>query len=258
MSSKNNKQSQTANTAKEISDMSKKTVNEQIAEHFAALAALYGAAPVESEPEEVDEDEDEEEIELTREMVDAATGEGIKALRELAESVGIESKKKADILAEFDELLGDEEDEDEDEDDEDEEIEEDDEEEEEEDEDDDEADEWTREDLEELDLKGLRKVAREDFELAAADYKGMDQDALVDFLLGEGDEEEEDDEDEDEDDEEEVEELDEDSLKAMTQKDLIGLAKELDLKVPTALKKNSAANKKKLVTLILDSGEDEE
>ena len=194
-----------------------------------------------AEPE-VDEDEDEEEVEVTREQVEEATAAGIKALRELAAEVGIEETKKADILAAFDELLGDEEDEDEEEDEEDEEVEEDD-----DDEDED------RDELEEMDLKEVRKVAR-DAGFSASDYKGMDQDAIIDLILGEDEEEEED---EDEEDDEEVEELDEDALKAMTQKDLIGLAKELEIKVPAALKKSSAANKKKLVNLILDSGDEE-
>lgn len=225
---------------------SKKTTNEQIAEHFRSLAALYEDA---TEPVEVDEDveevEDDEEVEVSREDVEEATESGIKALRELAASVGIESTKKAEILAEFDELLGDEDEDEEDEDDEDEE--------------DEEGEEYSREDLEDLDLKALRKLARDEFEIAAADYKGLDQDALIDLMLDEDDEDEEEDEDdEDEEDDEEVEEIDEDALKAMTQKDLIGLAKELEIKVPAALKKQSAANKKKLVKMILDSGEDEE
>lgn len=236
-----------------------KTVNEQIAEHFAALAALYAennTAPI-SEPEEVEGDEEDEgveEVELTREQVDEATAEGIKALRALAKEVGIEETKKADILAAFDELLGDEDEDEEDEEEYDEEDEDEDEEDEEaDDEEDEDEDELDRDDLEEMDLKELRKVARENG-FSASDYKGMDQDALVDLILGE---DEEDDEDEDEEDDEDVEELDEDALKAMTQKDLIGLAKELEIKVPASMKKQSTANKKKLVDLILDSGEED-
>lgn len=161
-------------------------------------------------------------------------------------------------------MLGDEDD-DEDEDDEEEDEEDDEDEDDEDDEEDEDEDEGLdRDDLEEMDLKELRKVYRENGG-AAADYKGLDQDALIDLILGEDEEEDEDDEDEDEDDEddEDVEELDEDALKAMTNKDLLALAVELEIKVPAALKKTSPAsvakkNKPKLVDLILDSGDDEE
>lgn len=235
--------------------MSAKTAKKSLvltAEEEALVVAfrnLIGAGATESdEPDEVDEDEvdedDEEEVEvepLDREEVESL---GIKELRALAKEYGIEDTKKADILAAFEEFY-DESDEDEDEEDEDDEVEE-------VDEDDDEDGEWDRESLEELDLKDLRKVAKEEGHTVP---RGADQDALIDLILGEDSEDE--DEDEDDEDDEEVEELDEDALKAMSHKELIGLAKELDVKVPTALKKSTTANKKKLVDLILDEGDDE-
>ena len=51
--------------------------------------------------------------------------------------------------------------------------------------------------------------------------------------------------------------MDDDALAAMTHKELIGLAKELDVKVPIAVKKDTKANHKKLVNLILDDAEEE-
>jgi bacterioferritin-associated ferredoxin len=233
---------------------------EQIAEAFRNLAELFStfegaepSEPDEDEDEEVEEDDEEEEDEgegeeVTRADVEAAAAEGIKSLRELAKQVGIEATKKADILAEFDEMLG-EEDEDEDEDDEVEDVEE--------DEDEEGEDEWDRDSLEELDLKELRKVARDEGH-SASDYKGMDEDALISLILGDEDEEEDEDEDEEADEVEADEEvLDEDALNEMSQKDLVALAKELDVKVSKSLQTKSKANHKKLVALILDSGEEE-
>lgn len=206
------------------------------------------------EPEEVEDDEDVEEVDdedaepLDRAEVEAMA---IKELRETAkEYLGDDAPtKKADILEALEEYY----DEDEDEDEEDEEDEEAD-----EDEDDDE-DSWDRETLEDEDLKSLRKIARDEGH-TAADYKGMDTDELIDLIMGEeADDEDEEDEDEEDDD---TEVLDEDALNDMTHKELVALARELSIKVPVKLKsagKGAAAKKTHaaLVTLILDSGEDE-
>lgn len=227
----------TAKTAK-----STFTVSAEEEAFLVALRNLIGAGGAgDVEEEEEDEDEDDEEDEDEGEELEAPVREEIeslkiKDLRERAAQYGIEETKKADILAAFEDLYEEEEEDDEDEDDEDEEG-------------------FDRDELEEMDLKDLRKLAKENG-MSAADAKKADQDDLVDFLMGETEEDDEDEDDEDEDDEEE-EVLDEDALKAMTQKDLLALAKELDIKVPAALKKSSAANKKKLVNLILDSGEEE-
>lgn len=109
--------------------------------------------------------------------------------------------------------------------------EEDEDEEEEEDDDDEEADEdeeegFSREELEEMSLAQLKKLARETG-YTTADLKGLDQDGIVDLLLGEADEEEED---EEEDEEEEIE-LDEDSLMAMDRKEVVAIAKEYGVTV---------------------------
>lgn len=240
---------------------------EQVASAFAEairLSNLYNGASsdapvaeVEADEDEVEDEDDEEveEVELTQEMIDTAAGEGIKSLRTLAQEVLGEDAptKKAEILEALAELVEEDEEEDEDDEDEVEEVEEDDEaDEDDEDEDDEDEEEgYDRDELEELDLKALRKIAKEEGH-SAADYKGMDQDALIDLILGE-----EEAEDEDEDEDEEVEELDEDALNEMSQKELLGLAKELGVKVPKAQQKQSKSNHKKIVALILDSGEEE-
>lgn len=221
---------------------------------LAQIVAANGATPAKGKKgksapvEDVEEDEEEDE-ELEAPDREVVEGLKIKELRELAAEYGIESKTKADILAQFEDLY-DEEDEDEEEE-EDEDADEDDEEEEEEDED--EA--YDPDELAELDLPSLRKIAKSEGH-SAADVKGLDQDALIELIMGEDADDEEEDE-EDEDDEDEVEELDEDALKAMSQKDLIALAKEIDVKVPKALQTKSAKNQKKIVALILESGDEE-
>jgi hypothetical protein len=226
-----------------------------------AFRNLIGASATETDAvedddvEEVDEDDEDDDEDDEVETPDREEVEslGIKDLRTLAKKYGIEDTKKADSLAAFEEFYDEDDDEDDDDDDEEEveeveEVEDD-------DDDEDEEGEWDRESLEELDLKDLRKVAKEEGHTVP---RGADQDALIDLILGEDSEDEEEDDDEDEDGDEEVEELDEDALNAMSHKELIGLAKELDVKVPTALKKSTKANQKKLVALILDEGEDED
>lgn len=184
----------------------------------------------------------------------------IKSLRALAKDNGVESIKKADII----DALASDEDEDAEEDEDDEEYEEesdedeaDDEEEDEEgDEDDDEGEEWTREELEELTLRDLRQAAKD----AGLDPKGLDQDAIIEALLGEDEEDEdegeEDDEDEDDESEEEGdeededgEELTEDDLNAMNLADLKEVASDIGVKVPAKIGKTA------LIALILDSAE---
>jgi hypothetical protein len=221
--------------------------------HAISLANKYnGADAPAAEPEEdVEdvEDADEEEVEVPdRETV---AGMGIKDLRELAKSLGIEETKKADILEALEEFY---EDEEEDEDDEVEDVEdEEDEDEDEADEEEDEEGEYDRDELAELDLKELRALAKQEGH-SASEYRGMDQDALIDLILGEEAEEEEEDEEDDED--EEV--LDEDALNEMSEKELLALAKELGLTVPKKVRELKGKKKHNaLVTLILDSGEEE-
>lgn len=135
--------------------------------------------------------------------------------------------------------------------------EEDDEEEEDEEEDED-ADGVSREDLEAMTLTALRKVARTDYELTAADYKGMDKDALIDLILETADGVEDEEEDEDED-EEEGELSRKEELEAMSEKELRKIA--IGLGFDKADVKE--ADKETLVESILDdeaseSDEDED
>lgn len=118
---------------------------------------------------------------------------------------------------------------------------------------DEDEDEWTREDLEDEDLSDIKKIAKDDFGLKAADLKGKDKEALLDLLFPEDEEDEdEDEEDEDEPDEDEVEELTEElqgmkiaglrkralrndsdaDLDGMKKKDLVQLILEQELNVP--------------------------
>lgn len=173
----------------------------------------------------------------------------IKELRALAERLGLdEVKMKNGILSEL-EAKGhfgeEEEDEDDEEPDEDEADDE-------EEEDEDEEEGYTREELEEMDLKQLRATAKSEGH-SAADYRGMDQDALIDLILGEADEDEED-EDDEEDEEEEFEEIDEDALKAMDLTQLKGIAKEMDITIPPRI----AKNKTKVIEFILAKAGEED
>lgn len=228
-----------------------KTINLSAEEEAFILAfrSLVGTAPavaevVDEDDEDVEEVEDDEEEEVEPLDREETAALGIKDLRTLAkEYLGDDAPtKKADILEALEDYYSDEE-EDEDEDDED--VEE-------ADEDEEDEGEYDRDDLADLDLKELRVIAKEEGH-KPAEWKGMDSDAIIDLIMGEVEDDEEEDEDEDSDEEE----LDEDDLKAMSHKELVTLAKELDLKVPVAVKKDTKANHKKLVNLILDSGDEE-
>lgn len=170
----------------------------------------------------------------------------IKELRALAVELGLdEQKAKSAILDELEEKgyfgeADDEEEDDEEEDDtdEDDDAEEDDEDDDEEDEEDEEDEPYTREELEEMDLKELRAIAKADGH-KVAEYRGLDQEGLIVLILG--------DDEADEDDEDDVEELDEDQLKEMPLDELKKLAKELGVKVPPRI------TQPKLVELILDA-----
>lgn len=107
----------------------------------------------------------------------------------------------------------------------------------EEDEDEDSEDEeegYDRETLEGMNLRELKVVAKE-AGYSTADIKGLDQDGLVDFLLGEDAEEGDDDEDEEEA-EDEGDEYTEEELLAMKPAELRALAKEWGIKVPPTAK----------------------
>jgi hypothetical protein len=175
-------------------------------------------------------------------------------LRSLAKSHGIDVKVKKDILAAFEEkgFFSDAEDEDEEEPEDDDEADDDDEEEEEEDEG------LTRDDLEEKTLSELKKIAKAEGHEASA-LKGLDQDGLIDLILGEDDDDDEDEEEEDEDDEEadddddeEEVEIDKETLEAMSDAELKEIVKSFSLKVP------KKANRKTIIQTILDAAEEAE
>ena len=236
--------------------MATKSKTNDVAENLKAAFAEFvdtvmaGASSAAADAED-EEDEDEGDFEpLDRAEVEEMA---IKELRALAKEREIDATKKADILAALEEggHFADDEDEDED-------AEEVDEDEDEEDEDE-EGGEYDRDDLAEMSLKELRDLAKEEG-YSAADVRGKDQDALIDLILGETDEDEEDEDAEDEeDDEEETEELDEDALKAMSLTELRSLAKELEItvRVPKAQKDGKTKEKKFFIETILNSGEDE-
>lgn len=207
------------------------------------LKKVAGSAPAADSSAESDED-----------VYDRADVEKmpIKELRALAVELGLEEQKvKSGILDEMEAngLFADSEEEDdeeefEDEDDDEDESDEEDEDEEEDDEEEDEG--FTREELEGMSLAQLRKLAKEEGH-TAAEYRKLDQDALVDLLAG-------DEEDGDEDEEEDEEEIDEDTLRAMDLPQLKKVAAELELKVPVAVGKN----KNKLVNFILENAGEED
>lgn len=212
-------------------------------------------------------------------VVDEATGEvvldrdevmglSIVELRKLAKSHGIDEKKKADILAAFEEKdffpaeASDDSDEEEEDDEEinldDVEADDEDEDEDDDEEDEDEEDDgYTREELSEKSLRELRAIAKSDEggNHDAADLKGLDQEELIDLILGEEEDEDDDDEadedDEDDDDEEEVE-IDKETLEAMSDAELKNIVKEFEIKVP------AKAKRKTIIQAILDAVEDED
>ena len=209
----------------------------------------------EAAEEAIEEADDEPEVNtddlpaLDQEETEALS---IKELRVLAKKYGVDSIKKAEILDGLSEFFeGEDDDENADEDDD--------------DDDDEEAgedadSEYDRDELEELSLKELRTTAKEAGH-AAAEYRGMDQDALVDLILGElADDEDEDDEeaDEDEDDDDDAEEeIDEDALNAMTLVELRSLAKEVGVKVKVPVTAKTDLKKKKVyVAAILESADE--
>lgn len=237
---------------KSITDLKNEAVSALDAFLSAAADALEGGAvaftaPAKAEPGSYSREELEE--------------MDIKSLRDLAKRHSLDTIKKAEII---DALASDDEDEEEDEDEwededeaeeddedsedeDDEEADEDDEEEEEED--DDEGDEYTREELEEMSLRDLRALAKESG-YSAADVKGLDQDAIIDLMLGEDEEADEDEEEPEEDEEsEDGEELTEDDLRKMSLAELKEVASDIEIDVPRGIKKDA------LVELILDSAE---
>lgn len=195
---------------------------------------------------------------LDRDEVEAMK---IKELRALAESLGLEETKKAEILAALEAggHFGETEDEDSDEEDDedaDDESEDEDEDSDDEDEDgDEEGSGYDRDDLEDMDLKELRKIAKDEGH-SKEEWKGLDQDGLIDLILGE-DDEDSDDEDDDSDEDEE-EQINEDDLQKMNEAQLKKLAKEIEVKLPKKLPENAKKRKAAIIKLLLESGSDED
>lgn len=103
--------------------------------------------------------------------------------------------------------------------------------------DDEDGDTYTREDLEGLGLRELKKVAQE-AGWSAADLKGLDADAIIDTILGEDDTDVDDDEEEG---------LTEDEIRAMSLAEVKGLAKEMGVRVKPGTSKDD------IIDLILDA-----
>lgn len=219
-----------------------------------------------SKSKAVEPDDDDEQQTFTLEEIHAMK---IVELRELAVELGLEEQKvKANIIAELQEngyIVDEDEEDDDDEADDDEEVDD----EEEDDEDEDEEDEgYSREELEDMTLAKLRKVAREE---GLEVPKGADQDTLIDLILGEDEEDEGDDEDDEEadedddtddsdsDDDDETEEITEEEIRKMTLKEVQELAKELKIKVKVpASAKTPAAKQKVYAQAIIDSVSDDD
>lgn len=236
-----------------LSDLATEAIDAFSAFVTAAATALENGevaftAPAKAEPGSYSRDELEE--------------MDIKSLRDLAKRHSLDTIKKAEII---DALASEDEGEGEEDDEEYEEVEEaDDEESDEEEEDDDEGEAYTREELEEMTLRNLRALAKESG-FSADDIKGLDQDALIDLMLEEEDEDadeadeddedyEDDDESEEEGDEEEEdedgEELTEDDLNAMNLAELKEVASDIGITVPRGVKKPA------LIDLILESADE--
>lgn len=224
-------------------------------------AKTKSASPSKSKPV-ADEDDDEQDTYTTEEI----QAMKIVDLRAIANDLELKERKvKAGIIAELTKkgfIVDEEEDDVDDEDEDDEEIdddEEDDDDEADEDEDDDEDEGYSREELEEMTLADLRKVAKEN-EITYP--KGADQDTLVDLILGE-DEEDEDDEDEADDaedsDDDGEEEITEEQIRKMSLVELKALATELEVKVKVPRTANTDAKKKKAYAdAILENAVDED
>lgn len=190
-----------------------------------------------AKPADDDEDDDEDDVDddedstLTRESL---AGKGLRELKRIGMDAGHTAADMKGLTVDslIDLLVGDE---DEDVDDEDVEDE------------DDEAEEedgWTREALEGMGLREVKKHARE-AGYSTADLKGLDVDAVVDLLVGE--------EDDDEDDaEEDEEELTEDDLREMSLAELKKLAKENKVRIKPGTSKGD------IIDLILDAADTDE
>lgn len=193
-------------------------------------------APVDEDDEDDEDDDtdDEDDTVLTRESL---AGKGLRELKRIGMDAGhTAADMKGLTVDSLIDLLAGEEDEDvDDEDVDDEDL---------EDEDLEEDEGWTREALEGMGLREVKKHARE-AGYSTADLKGLDVDAVVDLLVGEEDEDE-DDVDDDE------EELTEDDLREMSLAELKKLAKENKVRIKPGTSKDD------IIDLILDAADTDE
>lgn len=211
-------------------------VVEAAVQFFGLLSQYDGGAGATAEADEDDDDEGEDD-DYEPPSVEDASDLSITELREVGKNLGVESKKKADILAAVEEWWEENGDDDGDDDD---------------DDDEDDYDEWSLADLRKEvtsriksgDIEGVKAVA----------VKKMDQDELVELLRdSDGDEED------DDDDDDEGEEITEDDLRAMSLTELSDLAEEMELglKLPKTAK-TAKAKKDFYVNAILESAEEDD
>jgi hypothetical protein len=112
--------------------------------------------------------------------------------------------------------------------------------------DEDEEGDYDRDELEELTLPALKKMAKE-AGFSTADLKGLDKDAIIDALMGEDEEADDDEEDEDEEGW-----YEEDELAEMSLADLKKICKDNEIPVKRGAKQDD------LIEAILEAGEEEE
>lgn len=220
-----------------------------IADLIAVLQKHAGSEPVVAEPpakskaKAAPEIDDETGVEAGTERRAELEGMTLAALRKAAIAAGFEKDdvkgaSKEDII---ESLLDDEDVEQEDEDDEVAESEDDDEDvaesEDEDDEDDGESEGYTAEDLEDLGLTALKKIAKDEFDETTASLKGLDREDVMAIILGESDEDADEDEDEDEADEDDEDEYTEEDLESMSLAEVRALCKEYGVTVKPGMKK---------------------
>ena len=108
---------------------------------------------------------------------------------------------------------------------------------------------YTRDELEAMGLRELKAIAKESG-WSVADLKGLDVDALVDLLLGEGQEDVDVDEEDDSVDDEDA--LTEDDIRAMSLAEVKGLAKEMGVRAKPGTSKDD------IIDLILDAASEDQ
>ena len=208
----------------------------------AAAAKVAPAEVEEEEEEEADEDEAQEDRRIELEAM------GIRALRTLAKQFFDDADvKDADKETLVENILSADEEAEEEEEEADEEEEE--EEEEEAEEEEEEAEGFDPDELAEMGLVALKKLAVENG-YAKADLEGYKKDDIIALLIPEEEEEEEEAEEESEEEEEE-EELTEEELQAMSPVELKKLCAAYEIEVPRGTKKDG------MITLLMEAAEEE-